>query len=296
MTDVFPAYQSGGNPYTEYSAIKSGYSNFFTMAGKKYYNGMTFSADVNVFTDTCWAVYYLNRNCRKIEFTLCHVDGTDAGENNVLQVFYDGVLKEEIEMSADMAPKHVTLDVIGVTQLKFQVRPSGTFDPLYGLGDPIVYFSETVDSNSNKSGDTKTYLTDVFPAYQSGGNPYTEYSAINSGYSSYFTMGGEKYYNGMTFDADVNVFADLCWAVYYLNSEYKKLEFTVCHVDGTDVGEKNALQVFYDGVLKEEIELAPDMAPKHVSLDITGVGQLKFQVKPSGTEHPLYGVGNPVLK
>lgn len=135
-------------------------------------------------------------------------------------------------------------------------------------------------------------MLDVVRAYQSGGNPYVEYSSKDSGGES-FSMGGVKYLDGMTFNADINIFEDVSWAVYNLGGKYRTLEFTACHVDGTDLGDDAVLQVFYDGELKEEIPLSPDMLPVDVSLDLSGVNQLKLQVPSSGSNGPLYGVGNP---
>lgn len=139
-------------------------------------------------------------------------------------------------------------------------------------------------------------MLDVVPAYQSGGNPYKEYSYKNSGGTEYFSMGGIKYTDGMTFSGDNNVFDEVSWAIYNLNGEYNTLEFTVCHVDGTFNGGANTLQIFYDGELKEEIPLAPDMSPKKVSLNVSDVVQLKMQIHASGGDHPIYGVGNPMIK
>ena len=296
MVDAVPAYQNGGNPYKEYSAIKSGNSEHFSMAGVKYYNGMTFDADYNVLDDVSWAVYNLDKNYRKLEFTVCHVDETDTGDKNTLQVIYDGVVKEEIELSPDMAPKSISLDVSDVTQLKLQIGASGGNHPLYGLGNPVLFSAGVPQAESANDNTVKKYMTDILPAYQNGGNPYKEYSAIKSGNSEHFSMAGVKYYNGMTFDADYNVLDDVSWAVYNLDKNYRKLEFTVCHVDETDTGDKNTLQVIYDGVVKEEIELSPDMAPKSISLDVSDVTQLKLQIGASGGNHPLYGLGNPVLE
>lgn len=138
-------------------------------------------------------------------------------------------------------------------------------------------------------------MIDVVPAYQSGGNPYREYSSKLTGGEEYFCMGGVKYTNGMTFNADVNIFDEVSWAIYNLNKEYNTIEFIVCHVDGTFNGGTTALQIFYDGMLKEEISLAPDMSPKAISLNVSGVTQLKMQIHSSGGDNPVYGVGNPVI-
>lgn len=135
-------------------------------------------------------------------------------------------------------------------------------------------------------------MLEVAPAYQSGGNTYEEY--IDG--SKYFTMGNEKYIYGMTFSADINIFHEVSWAIYNLASNYQTLEFTVCHVDGTDIGDKTSLQIFYDGILHKEIPLSPEMYPEKIELDVTGVKQLKMQVGDSGVNNPLYGIGNPVLQ
>lgn len=139
-------------------------------------------------------------------------------------------------------------------------------------------------------------MTEIVPAYQSGGNEYKEYNANKDGGTEFFTMAGEKYSNGMTFNADINIFNDVSWAIYNLNGKYKSLSFTVCHVDNTYIGDPTVLQVIYDGTLKEEISLAPDMFPKQVVLDLTGVKQLKLQVPASGTDNPIYGIGNPIIQ
>ena len=93
-------------------------------------------------------------------------------------------------------------------------------------------------------------MMDVVPAYQSGGNTYTEYISHKNGATDVFSMGGIKYTNGMTFNADYNIFDDVSWAIYNLEGKYSSLEFTVCHVDGTFNGDETCLQIFYDGNLK----------------------------------------------
>lgn len=139
-------------------------------------------------------------------------------------------------------------------------------------------------------------MVDIVPAYQSGGNTYTEYTSAKSGASEYFTMGGVKYTNGMTFNADINIFDDVSWAVYNLDKKYSSLEFMLGHVDGSDLGSETFLEIYYDGELKEEISVTPDMLPKSVSLDLDGVSQLKMQVRSSGNNGPLYGLGNPIIR
>ena len=300
LTEAVPAYQSGGGAYKEYSSVKSSNTEHFSMAGVKYYDGMTFSTSYSSISDTVtWAVYNLNEEYSKLEFTVCHVDGTGIRHRDTaLQVIYDGIVVEEIALSPDMAPKAISLDVSGVTQLKLQVGVSAGDHPLYGLGNPMLFSAGVPQSKSDNDNTAKRYMTDILPAYQSGGNPYKEYSSVKSGSSEHFSMAGVKYYDGMTFSASRSIISDgASWAVYNLNKEYSKLEFTVCHVDGTGLGYLDtALQVICDGVLVEEIAVSPDMAPKVISLDVSSVVQLKFQIGESGGDNPFYGVGNPILE
>lgn len=144
-------------------------------------------------------------------------------------------------------------------------------------------------------GSPKKMLT-VAPAYHAGGNPYKEYSYNDNSGTETFSMGGVKYTDGMTFNADINIFDDVSWAVYNLGGNYNTLEFTVGHVDGTFNGSENTLQIFFDGELSKEIPLSPDMLPESVTLDVSGVKQMKMQVLASGNDNPFYGVGNPILK
>ncbi len=107
-------------------------------------------------------------------------------------------------------------------------------------------------------------------------------------------MGGIKYTNGMTFCSDNS--NSITWAVYNLENKYNSLEFTLGHVDASGIGEETYLEIYYDGQLKEEISVTPDMLPKPIFLNISGVLQLKMQIRASGYLYPLYGLGNPIIK
>ncbi len=129
LTAISPAYQTGGNAYKEYSSYKSGGTESFSMAGIKYTDGMTFNADINVINDVSWAIYNLNSSYKTLAFTVGHVDNTYNGDSTVMQIFYDGKLEKEVELSPDMYPEKVSLNVNGVNQLKIQVLSSGSDNP-----------------------------------------------------------------------------------------------------------------------------------------------------------------------
>lgn len=134
-------------------------------------------------------------------------------------------------------------------------------------------------------------MLEAVPAYQWGGNPYKEYKSQNSGGVESFSMGGKKYVDGMTF----NPRSESTWSVYNLDGKFNSLDFTVCHVDGTANGDPTVLQIFYNSSLYKEVELSPDMFPQEISLDLSGIQQLKFQVLHTYSYEAVYGIGDPVI-
>ncbi len=134
------------------------------------------------------------------------------------------------------------------------------------------------------------YMTDVLPAYQSSGD-YREYSALKSGGTESYNMGGIKYTDGMILSGRDT------WAVWNMNGQYSSLSGVLCHVDGGNgiIWEGSAIQVFCDGVLRDEFPVSSDMAPRQIHIDLRGVNQLKI-VANSQIIVGEFGVGNPVLQ
>jgi len=138
MTDALPAYEKrNSSAYKEYSNLKSGGTESFNMGGVKYLNGLTFGGYAS---QEEWAVYNLNGQYVTFSGTLCHIDGTAAtmlGANPPkLQVMSDGVLKAEYDLSGNMSPRDISIDVTGAIQLKLIiVYHNGAW---FGIGNPIL--------------------------------------------------------------------------------------------------------------------------------------------------------------
>jgi tetratricopeptide (TPR) repeat protein len=282
LTDLAPAYQTGGK-FTEYSAVKSGQKSFF-MGGIEYFDGMTVPSS----NESTWAVYNLNSEYSSLEFVLCHVDMTN-NYDGTLQIFYDGILTDEYSLSSGMAPRMISLDVSDVSQLKLSFEVYG-YDTFYGCGNPVLCTeTEQLEAVLPVPKAEDGYIPDVSPAYQKSGNNYKEYSLISSGGTNSFSMGGIKYNDGMTMSSS----NDPVWGVYNLASQYSSLEFILSHVDMTN-NYGGSMQIFYDNILTDEYPLTSDMLPRVISLDVTGVAQLKISMKIEGYD-TLYGCGNPIL-
>jgi hypothetical protein len=142
-------------------------------------------------------------------------------------------------------------------------------------------------------------MTDVLPAYQSAFDwCLVEYSALNSGGAEKFSMSGVAYTNGFTMRSGTGEFEiGNYWGVWNLNGQYKTLSGILGHVDSTTNGD-GLIQVFCDGVLKNELELKADMLGEAVSINVSGVNQLKlvWGTGNPGIGYGTYGIGNPVLK
>jgi hypothetical protein len=159
------------------------------------------------------------------------------------------------------------------------------------LGKSVTWDGETASVYIGvKPGETQ-YMTDILPAYQTSGSDYKEYSALKSGGAESFSLGGVKYVNGIT----LPVF-DGRWGVYNLNGQYTSLNGTICHVDGSSaISDGGAIQFFCDGMLVKEVPVSTDMLPQDISINLTGINQLKIMAAPQWNGGYV-GIGNPILQ
>lgn len=136
--------------------------------------------------------------------------------------------------------------------------------------------------------ETPLFLTDVSVAYDAV--DHREYM------QDCFTMRGKEYSNGFTLK-------DHGYACYNISAKYTALSFTVGHVDDTAVS-NGYLFVYLDGQLARTMPLEATGAPRDVTMDITGVRQLKFVILCTDGEvaenhQPLpfqYGLGEIIVE
>ncbi|MCD8048776.1 MAG: copper amine oxidase N-terminal domain-containing protein [Clostridia bacterium] len=126
-----------------------------------------------------------------------------------------------------------------------------------------------------------TYLLDVCPPYET--RNYTAYSSTNS-----FNMGGTKYSHGFT------IYYDNGYAIFNLDSKYSQIEFTLGHVDGSDMTDRT-VYFFLDGELIKEFDVEAGALPKKVSLNVEYGLQLKVSVGSSKYRSAI-GLGNITVK
>ncbi len=127
---------------------------------------------------------------------------------------------------------------------------------------------------------TPTYLLDVCEPYSVDGDEYKDYV-----HGEIFKSGGQSFTNGFTLYGD-------SFAAFNIASSYSTLNFTLGHMDDARK-EDGVVKIYCDGVLEKEISIKYDDLPKRLSVDITGVKQLKIEL---WSYYSNYGFGNVTVK
>ncbi len=129
--------------------------------------------------------------------------------------------------------------------------------------------------------ETPTYLLDVLTPYSS-----SDYKAYINGET--MQMGGNAYTNGFT----LTPWSGTGNAVFNIDAKYTTLSFIVGHIDNTRK-ESATIKIYCDGILKKEFSMNAEALPQKITVDITGVKQLKFEMS---TYEADYGFANVTVK
>ncbi len=142
---------------------------------------------------------------------------------------------------------------------------------------------EKIQSNVEKA--TPTYLLDVVKPYETFG--YAEFvdgetvSLSGKAYTNGFSLGG-----GSSWESNE-------YALFNIDRKYSTLSFSVGHQDKTEMVD-TTIKLYCDGVLKKEFPITSDSLPIKISLDVTGVSQVKIVADVS--RDTRYGFVNVIVK
>ncbi len=114
----------------------------FYVMGKAYYKGVI----PDNYQSTREALYNLGQKYNSVTFTVGHHDNERTG-SAVLRVFGDGNLMKELELTRDMMNQTVTINTVGVTQMKISYEGS---DSNYAIFDMSYESVETWEHNFTK--------------------------------------------------------------------------------------------------------------------------------------------------
>lgn len=127
------------------------------------------------------------------------------------------------------------------------------------LGKNVKYDSATKRVYIGEVPGEKQYLMEVCPPYQTD-----DYRAAPT-----YTMMGQKYANGFSFDGG--------YALFNLNGQYDTLEFDVGHIDEQTMRD-TTLYIYLDGELAYSVDLTGEMMVEHHVVPLYGALQMKIQV------------------
>lgn len=159
----------------------------------------------------------------------------DANGTVIEPFIYNGTTYMPVRGTANLADMEVTWD---------------------GNTKSVYLWDETVPDD--------TYLMDVCPPYET--KWYGEFLQEDG---KYFNMSGNRYTNGFVLNQRDG------YALFNLNSKYSSIEFTVGHVDDTNMKD-GIVSFFVDGRLIKEITVGAEDMPKTVLIPVSYGLQLKI--------------------
>lgn len=252
--------------------------DFFTMMGKKYYHGFK--------GEPCydsWAEYSLDGEYKKMQFSVGHIDNT-AHEDATLNLFFDGVLKDQISLTGDMTTITKKIDVKNVNVLRIEIRDAEHVTSYYGFAD-VVFDDDISRLPVDKSTTNITKGNTVYAI------PYQK-SSVGDIYKGddCFEMMGKKYYYGFIGEPCYDSFAQ-----FNLEGNYSSLSYKIGHVD--DTADENAtLLIELDGVIVDQVDLSGNMKTEERKINVTGGTNLKVQIRDAKHVTSYYAIADMVLK
>ena len=239
---------------------RSNQSSGFQMAGRSYYQGLTFTAHATDAAYNCYNVESLDT----VSFTLGHVDDSGSGKST-FSVYLDNVKAAEYELGMHSLCQDVTLDVSDAKVMRFVLTTSA--QSTYGIGD--VSINETPAAMPHTTPSYETADDFVGSCYNRLGSTgwYTEGSV---------TMQGQAYTNAVTLKRDLSGNS----SVTYNTENVDSLSFLIGHADGSGTN-AGTLQIFRNNQLADTVALTSDMENTPYSLDTSDASTVKFQLQPT---------------
>ena len=262
--------------------------NNFRMMGIEYDQGVRFEYGWGDETDV---TFNLGGGFDMLTFKVGHVDNGGRAEEN-LYVWADDELVDTISLIGVMGTSTYSLNVHGVNKLQLIRQGSGGYH--YAIADITAYTAEDVQNNgltvpalSAYDEVHQTNLAEglVLP-YQNSSRTYL-YDGSDP-INNFFLMNGEKFTQGVRFeygwgdDTNVN---------FNLGHGFTTMTFTVGHIDNGGKADET-LYIYKDSTLSEAdtIHLTGSMVNTPITIDVTGVNNLRIDRKGSGGY--AYGIAN----
>ena len=279
IAGVIPEYESNidfiNSSYDSYyieSFDTSNEMNFFSMNGRKYYQGIVIGNDSYINGG------YLTFNVETVDtlsFTLGRIDNSTM-TNITMAVYRDGEWWQDITMGNIETWKEVELDLSEVSTLRLVIDSSRV---KYGLGNISINgiapeMPETVpEYDTSEAFINACYDTYIIESYN------------GSNESNYFLMNGRKYHQGIVIGD--NSYKNGGYLTFNVET-VDTLSFTLGRIDNTTMNDIT-MAVYRDGEWWQDITMGNIETWKEVELDLSKVSTLRLVIDSSNVK---YGLGN----
>lgn len=271
--------------------------SFFSMMGQEFYYGVV----PENWGDFKQVLYNLDGKFEKVTLSVGHWDNRNDASAK-MYIYADEKLMQTVELYNSMPLQELSLNTIGVKQLRFQINQYGAF---YGLGNVVgygghIYQSEITQIATPQKNGVRTYTcTGCGSSYEEiiampvsctpYLSPYQTTNFISYGSTGdnkdYFCVMGEKIYQGIV----PGNWGDKKEALYNLGKKYKNISFRVGHRDNLNNDcQDTKMYIYADGVLVKEVDLSTDMISKEITVNTEGVTQLRIDYNLYGAFYAIY--------
>ena len=279
IAGVIPEYESNidfiNSSYDSYyieSFDTSNEMNFFSMNGRKYYQGIVIGNDSYINGG------YLTFNVETVDtlsFTLGRIDNSTM-TNITMAVYRDGEWWQDITMGNIETWKEVELDLSEVSTLRLVIDSSRV---KYGLGNISINgiapeMPETVpEYDTSEAFINACYDTYIIESYN------------GSNESNYFLMNGRKYHQGIVIGD--NSYKNGGYLTFNVET-VDTLSFTLGRIDGSTMN-GITLAVYRDGEWWRDIEMGNIEIWKELEFDVSKLSTIRFVIS---NTYVKYGFGN----
>ncbi|MBQ9886719.1 MAG: NPCBM/NEW2 domain-containing protein [Lachnospiraceae bacterium] len=147
----------------------------------------------------------------------------------------------------------------------------------YDKAEELIDYAIIILPDSSVFKDKKGEVTSARPSYLLDVvKPYETKNYIEKIAGEIIQMGGIEYYNGF----ELQSITYRGYAIFNLNEKYTKISGIIGHVDSS--GDKDKiLKIYTDGILVDTMEIKYQELPRTISINVSGIKQLKFEVSPA---------------
>ncbi len=284
------------------------------LSGVEYDNGLLMSANMQLIGEgTAWTEFNLGGLYKQLKLTFGPVNSTGGSLGRAwLTIRSNGKVIAEYEIEEQQLSKDVVLDVSGCSQLTIESEQASGSSSIavvnmtaYPEGMELVADEREMGKEAITDDLDLSHLPDVcklisnIPPYALAGVNDASKNLYN-GKSQHvtFSMGGEKFWEGVILQSSTNILNDntMAHAIFNLGGEFDYLSFTVGWVGKCGVLKNDRLKIYADQEVVLDMPLMATAPNQHIIVPLHRCHKLTIEkCGMVSMQHPAYGVADMVV-